>query len=130
MHHIEQLGFEVESTPPAFDGKGRMIDYVNAPPHYANLKPEPIDVIEAWALEFAEGTALAYIARARFKGDEMGDLRKAVWYLNRKIKQLESARAENHALRGDGSAASVVASPPATDKAFRELMDEARKMQA
>src|SRR5690349_1862481 len=32
-------------------------------PHYAELKPEPIDVIESWGLGYNLASALAYIAR-------------------------------------------------------------------
>ena len=64
------------------------VDMVNHPPHYARLKPEPIDVIEAWQLDYFRGNALKYIARAGHKDDEVQDLEKAVWYLQRRIKQL------------------------------------------
>ena len=62
---------------------------VNHPPHYALLQPEPIDVIEAWQLGFHEGNALKYLARAGRKDPTktIEDLEKAVWYLNRAIKQ-------------------------------------------
>lgn len=55
------------------------------PSHYASLNPEPITVIEAWKLNFNEGNALAYIARA---GKKLGqtkfdDLIKAANYLYR-----------------------------------------------
>lgn len=64
-------------------------DMVNHPPHYALLQPEPIDVIEAWQLGFHEGNALKYLARAGRKDPTktIEDLEKAVWYLNRAIKQ-------------------------------------------
>ena len=119
---------------PAFDGKGKMIDYVSAPPHYKALKPEPIEVIEAWALEAHEANVLKYLARARFKGDELGDLKKAAWYIQRKIALIEKTRAEHHALRGDGSIPPMVAEidsrSSTVTSTFSELMDEARKLKA
>jgi hypothetical protein len=66
-----------------------MEDNVNHPPHYTAMQPEPVDVIESWNLEFHEGNALKYIARARYKGNRVEDLRKAAWYLLRKVEYLE-----------------------------------------
>lgn len=56
------------------------------PTHYTRLDPEPIDVIEAWELNFRLANALKYIARAGFKGERESDLRKAIWYLNRELE--------------------------------------------
>lgn len=63
------------------------------PQHYKSLDPEPIVVIEAWGLGFHLGNAVKYIARASKKGDELTDLRKARWYLQRAIDRLESEHA-------------------------------------
>lgn len=64
-------------------------------PYYKALTPEPIDVIDAWGLNFHLGSALAYIARAgRKPGNELAsDLRKAVTYLERAIAASEGRRA-------------------------------------
>jgi hypothetical protein len=62
-----------------------MSDPINQPPHYTYSAIEPIDVIEAWNLNFRLGNALKYIARADDKGDRLNDLRKAAWYLHREI---------------------------------------------
>jgi hypothetical protein len=51
---------------------------------------EVIDAIEAWGLGFDDGNAVKYIARARHKGKELEDLEKALWYLERRIKNLKS----------------------------------------
>jgi hypothetical protein len=67
----------------------KAIDNVNHPPHYTAMQPEPVDVIEAWNLEWHEGNAMKYIARARYKGNRVEDLRKAAWYLLRKVEYLE-----------------------------------------
>lgn len=67
-------------------------DRVAAPPHYTRIRPEPIDVIEGWGIGYRLGNALKYIARAGYKGDAVTDLRKAIWYLEREVKALESAR--------------------------------------
>lgn len=65
-----------------------MADNVNHPPHYNQGSIEPIDVIEDWGLGFCDGNALKYIARFRHKNG-VEDLRKARWYLDRLIQQME-----------------------------------------
>jgi hypothetical protein len=62
---------------------------VNHPAHYGgDTVYEVIKVIEAWALGFHLGNAVKYIARAGRKStDQLVDLEKARWYLDRYIKQ-------------------------------------------
>lgn len=60
-------------------------DTVTRPKHYAGLTPEPIDVIESWALGYHEGNVVKYVARWRAKGG-VEDLRKAAEYLRRLIE--------------------------------------------
>jgi hypothetical protein len=62
---------------------------VNHPSHYNKGKFEVIDVIEDWKLGFCLGNAIKYIARAEHKGNNVEDLRKAEWYIQREIKRLE-----------------------------------------
>lgn len=66
-------------------------DVVNAPPHYTRLKPEPIDVIESWGLDFHTAQVLKYISRAGHKdpSKETEDLMKAKFYLERRIARLQ-----------------------------------------
>ena len=66
-------------------------DDVSKPKHYANLSPEPIDVIASWGLNFNRGNAVKYIARAGKKNNEIEDLEKAVKYLQYEIKGLRDA---------------------------------------
>jgi hypothetical protein len=67
-----------------------MAETVDHPAHYggADNPYEAIKVIEAWGLDFCLGNAAKYICRAGKKIDELEDLRKAAWYLNRRIEQL------------------------------------------
>lgn len=66
---------------------------VNHPQHYGGDTPyEAIKVIEAWELDFHLGNTVKYISRAGRKGDALEDLRKAEWYLRRKIELLEKGR--------------------------------------
>lgn len=63
------------------------IDMVNHPPHYVGHGIEPIEFIESHNLNFCLGSAVKYIARAPYKGNELEDLKKAKWYLEREIKK-------------------------------------------
>ena len=67
-------------------------DPVNHPSHYTDGKIEVIDFIEDKGLNFHRGNAVKYIARAgkKDKNKEIEDLKKAVWYINREIKRLET----------------------------------------
>ena len=70
-------------------------DVVNSPSHYAEGREfETIDVIEDWGLGYHLGNAVKYISRAGRKDDILQDLKKAQWYLNREIENLELERAE------------------------------------
>lgn len=70
-----------------------MSEAVNHPDHYggADNPYEAIKVIEAWSLCFCLGNTVKYIARAGKKeqAKEIEDLKKARWYLDRRIQQLE-----------------------------------------
>jgi len=69
-------------------------EQVNHPQHYGGESNvyEAIKVIEAWDLDFHLGNTVKYISRAGKKGTdkELQDLNKALWYLKRKIENLES----------------------------------------
>ena len=67
---------------------------VNHPKHYGGKDNpyEAIKVIEAWELDFPLGNTVKYIARAGKKDPdkEIQDLEKALWYLERKIRNLKA----------------------------------------
>lgn len=73
-------------------------DNVNSPSHYTDSKIEVIDYIEDKNLGFCLGNAIKYISRAGKKQDsdktvrekEIEDLQKAIWYINRRIFELEN----------------------------------------
>ena len=65
-------------------------DNVNHPAHYTTGKIEVIDFIEDKNFDYHEGNAIKYISRSKFKKNQIEDLKKAVWYLNRKIWLLET----------------------------------------
>jgi hypothetical protein len=70
-----------------------MSEQVNHPQHYGGEDNtyEAIKVIEAWDLDFHLGNTVKYISRAGKKevNKELQDLKKALWYLQRKIENLE-----------------------------------------
>jgi hypothetical protein len=69
-----------------------MKEIINHPEHYGGDNTyEAIKVIEAWELDFSLGNTIKYISRAgkKDKAKEIEDLKKALWYLDRKIKKLE-----------------------------------------
>lgn len=75
----------VKNAPPR--------DAVNHPAHYGGKESlyETIKVIEAWGLGFNLGNAVKYISRAGLKDEakHLEDLRKARWYLDRAIMNME-----------------------------------------
>ena len=76
-----------------------MSDPVNHPTHYTSsqarcqcgLPIECIQVAEHW--NFTLGNALKYMWRCDYKGHKLEDLRKARFYLERSIQQLEKDQA-------------------------------------
>ena len=73
----------------------RVKEMVNGPAHYggADNPYEVIKVCEAWGLDYDAYllNVVKYVARAGKKDDtkELEDLKKAAFYLDRKIKNLE-----------------------------------------
>jgi hypothetical protein len=67
-------------------------DTVNHPAHYTMGRIEVIDAIEDWKLDYHLANAVKYIARAKHKGKFEEDLRKAIWYLERRLKLEQSKK--------------------------------------
>lgn len=55
------------------------------PSHYKQGKIEVINFIEDQNFDFHIGNAIKYLCRHRHKGDLINDLKKAIWYIQRKI---------------------------------------------
>lgn len=64
-------------------------DPVSHPAHYTYGKIETIDFIEDKGLNFSRGNAVKYIVRAGHKQNELEDLEKAKWYIEREIKRIK-----------------------------------------
>lgn len=67
-----------------------MTDSVNSPSHYRS-HPSGVECIQiAEHMNFNRGNALKYLWRAGEKQNEIEDLKKARWYLDREIARLEA----------------------------------------
>ena len=71
------LMFEIEEK--------EMVDH---PSHY-NQGIETIEYIESWSMNFNTGNVIKYVTRAGYKNDQLEDLKKAMWYLQREIDRIE-----------------------------------------
>ena len=69
-------------------------DVVNQPPNYGNGRIECIEYMRdnmdhMMFMGYLEGNAKKYMHRYRYKGKPVEDLRKAKWYLEYLIKEME-----------------------------------------
>ena len=64
-------------------------DKINHPSHYKVGGIETIDFIEAKELGYHLGNVVKYISRADHKDNKLENLKKAQWYLNRIVSNLE-----------------------------------------
>ena len=66
-----------------------MYDPINHPFHYTSTALEVINVIENFSLGYCLGNVMKYILRAgkKVRVNELEDLKKAAWYLQRHIEQ-------------------------------------------
>jgi hypothetical protein len=70
-----------------------VIETVNHPQHYGGDVPHEVwKCLNAWGLETDAliWNAIKYLSRAGKKGDRLEDLKKAAWYLNKRIELLEA----------------------------------------
>lgn len=63
-------------------------DMVNHPAHYNKGGIEVLDIIEAYDLDYKLGNVVKYILRAKYKGRELEDLKKAKFYLEKAISDI------------------------------------------
>lgn len=89
--HWPKKEIDMPQKPPAEPTP----DNVNSPAHYTQGGVETIDAISSavagytGAAAYCAGNVCKYIARGPFKGSHIEDLRKASWYLDRLIKEVE-----------------------------------------
>lgn len=67
-------------------------DDINQPAHYTFSDIEPLKVIEAWGLCYHLGQVIKYVSRHAHKEDALKDLKKARFYLDRKIELMEQGQ--------------------------------------
>lgn len=66
-----------------------MSDNVNHPRHYTK-HPSGVECIQITEhMGFNLGNAMKYIWRADLKGNQIEDLEKALWYINREIQRIK-----------------------------------------
>lgn len=70
-------------------------DVVNFPAHYTQGEIECIDAIRASMSQeefkgFLKGNAMKYLWRYSYKGNASEDLKKAHWYINRLLIEVEN----------------------------------------
>ena len=65
-------------------------DPVAAPSHYLNHGISPTRIAELWDLPFDRANVIKYLLRAPYKGRELEDLKKALWYMLRAVNRKES----------------------------------------
>ena len=72
------------------------VDNVNHPSHYTSGKIEVIDFIDDQQLSYEKGNVIKYVCRAGKKdaAKEIEDLKKAAWYIQREIKNVENRNNE------------------------------------
>ena len=64
-------------------------EMVDHPSHY-NQGIETIEYIESWSMNFNTGNVIKYVTRAGYKDNQLEDLKKAMWYLQREIDRIEN----------------------------------------
>lgn len=71
--------------------------------HYAG-DVEPIDLIKAsgFSIAFCLGNVIKYCARSCRKGNPLGDLEKAQWYLNYAVNYIKERSAINTNTKSSG----------------------------
>lgn len=94
LYHLDNVNFKED----IFRIRFKMEDNVNHPPHYTWLKDKcGIEVIDITRhMDFCLGNSIKYILRAGHKQEasmsnkekEIEDLKKAIFYINDRIKQL------------------------------------------
>lgn len=62
---------------------------MTTPSHYQK-KVQPIELIDAFDMNFNLGNVVKYVSRAGKKGDAYQDLEKAFYYLKREMQKYET----------------------------------------
>ena len=76
-------------------------DQINHPKHYnINWKGEqaisPYKFIRSWKMDYPESNIIKYVQRHPYKGQSLKDLKKARWYLDKLIEEVEEQEKEEN----------------------------------
>lgn len=66
-----------------------MTDDINHPEHYRKGKVEVYDFIVDQNLPWEASNVIKYLCRYQYKGTPLKDLKKAKWYLDKLVEQME-----------------------------------------
>ncbi len=86
---IPDLGTK-EANKIIRDANKSSSDPIVKPSHYTQGKIEILDFLEDQKLDFRLSNVIKYVCRHAYKGKPLEDLKKARFYLDRVIKELES----------------------------------------
>ena len=64
-------------------------DLINQPSHYTKGRIQPIEFIVSNNMGHCEGCIVKYVTRYKFKNNPIQDLKKAKFYLEYLLKELE-----------------------------------------
>lgn len=91
---MKQLKKIVEERGMTFDEASKRYDQVNHPPHYNNGGIECIDYIKqqlgSGFKNYLIGSIIKYVHRHEYKDQNIQDLQKARWYLDKLIDYYEN----------------------------------------
>jgi hypothetical protein len=78
-----------------------MNEQINHPKHYnINWKGEQaietFDYINSWRMGYAQGNIIKYVSRYKYKGKDLQDLKKARWYLEKLINEVENENRQSN----------------------------------
>ena len=82
-----------------------MPDHINRPKHYNvnRLGEQAIETytyIRSWKMDYPESNIIKYVTRHPYKGKSLEDLKKARWYLNRLIEEVEKEKEQKVDIHG------------------------------
>jgi uncharacterized protein YjbI with pentapeptide repeats len=93
---VNCIGYPIQVMPPVdtTEAEDPTKDPVNNPPHYGNGGIEAIVYMKdnmdfQMFLGYLEGNTKKYLHRFRYKGKPVEDLKKARWYLDQLITEME-----------------------------------------
>ena len=74
-------------------------DKVNRPKHYninhlGEQAIETYDYIRSWKMDYPESNIIKYVTRHPYKGKSLEDLKKAKWYLEKLIQEVQHRESE------------------------------------